>query len=203
MLDRYRYKGRHRAPTTTRRTAARIAAAGVVMAAPAVLATPAQGAADSTWDRLAQCESGQRWDYNGSSGFDGGLQFSPRTWSGFGGGEFARYAYQATREEQIAVAERVLAAQGWGAWPACSRRLGIRAEAATPRPSHRTIAADAPTPRTAAPVEASAGVYVVVAGDTLSGIAATHGTTWPVVFEANRDVVDDPDLIYVGEVVRV
>jgi hypothetical protein len=78
------------------------------------------------WVRLAVCESGSRWDYNGSSGYDGGLQFSPRTWTAMGGGEFAQYAWQASMIEQMVVAERTLDAQGWGAWPTCSRKLGLR-----------------------------------------------------------------------------
>jgi hypothetical protein len=78
------------------------------------------------WVRLAVCESGSRWDYNGSSGYDGGLQFSPRTWTAMGGGEFAPYAWQASMLEQMVVAERTLDAQGWGAWPTCARKLGLR-----------------------------------------------------------------------------
>ncbi len=77
------------------------------------------------WDRLAQCESGGRWDLNVGA-FDGGLQFHPATWRGFGGERYAKYAWQATREEQIDIAEMVKARQGWGAWPACSRKLGLR-----------------------------------------------------------------------------
>ena len=82
--------------------------------------------ANTVWDRLAWCESGGDWDYNGSSGYDGGLQFLPATWRGYGGREFAEYAWQASREEQIIVAKRVLDDVGWQAWPACSRKLGLR-----------------------------------------------------------------------------
>ena len=78
------------------------------------------------WDRLAECESGQTWTYNGGSGYDGGLQFLPATWRAYGGQEFAEYAYQASREQQITVANRVLEDVGWRAWPSCSRRLGLR-----------------------------------------------------------------------------
>lgn len=85
----------------------------------------------SVWDRLAECESHGQWNYGPHSGwgsgiYHGGLQFHPNTWNAYGGQQYAPYAYQATREQQIAVAERVLAAQGWGAWPACSRKLGLR-----------------------------------------------------------------------------
>lgn len=78
------------------------------------------------WGRLAGCESGHRWDYNGSSGYDGGLQFLPSTWTANGGGEFAQYAWQASALEQMIIAERVLDRQGWGAWPTCARKLGLR-----------------------------------------------------------------------------
>jgi hypothetical protein len=78
------------------------------------------------WLRLAVCESGSRWAYNGGSGYDGGLQFSPRSWTAMGGGEFAQYAWQATPIEQMIVAERLLDEQGWRAWPTCSRKLGLR-----------------------------------------------------------------------------
>jgi resuscitation-promoting factor RpfA len=81
---------------------------------------------NTVWDRLAQCESSGQWRINTGNGFFGGLQFLPDTWLGFGGGEFAPRADLATREQQITVAERVLAKQGWNAWPECSRKLGLR-----------------------------------------------------------------------------
>jgi hypothetical protein len=80
----------------------------------------------TVWDRLAQCESGGNWHIDTGNGFQGGLQFAPGTWAGFGGGAFAPRADLATREQQITVAERVRAGQGWGAWPECSRKLGLR-----------------------------------------------------------------------------
>ena len=80
----------------------------------------------SVWDQLAQCEAGGDWSINTGNGFSGGLQFTPSTWAGFGGTEYAPAAHMATREQQIAVAERVQAAQGWGAWPACTSKMGLR-----------------------------------------------------------------------------
>ncbi len=77
------------------------------------------------WDALAQCESGGDWHIDTGNGYSGGLQFHPQTWTGHGGGEYAPTAAQASREQQIAVAERVRASQGWGAWPACSASLGL------------------------------------------------------------------------------
>jgi hypothetical protein len=88
--------------------------------------TPTSTAVGAPWRALAHCESTSRWDYNGPSGFDGGLQFQPSTWRAFGGREFAPYAYLATPVQQVTVARRVLRVQGWKAWPACSRKLGLR-----------------------------------------------------------------------------
>ena len=77
---------------------------------------------DSVWDRLAECESGGNWSINTGNGFYGGLQFTLSTWRAYGG---TGMPHEATREEQIAVAKRVQADQGWGAWPACTAKLGI------------------------------------------------------------------------------
>lgn len=79
-----------------------------------------------TWDKLAQCEAGGNWAINTGNGFSGGLQFTPQTWKGFGGEKYAPAAHEATREEQIAVAEKVKDEQGWGAWPSCTSQLGLR-----------------------------------------------------------------------------
>lgn len=82
----------------------------------------------SRWDQLAQCEAGGNWATNTGNGFGGGLQFmhqkSYSTWLSFGGGEFAPHPWEATREQQIVIAEKVLASSGWRAWPGCSRKFG-------------------------------------------------------------------------------
>lgn len=88
-------------------------------------------AAWSVWDALAACEARGEWSYGphsdwGNHLFEGGLQFQPSTWDAFKPAGYPEAAYLATREQQIDVAERVLAAQGWGAWPTCSRKLGLR-----------------------------------------------------------------------------
>ena len=145
--------GRHSAK---KHTAAKFAATTVAFGAAATLMAPTASAApDSDWDRLAQCESGGNWAINTGNGYHGGLQFSASTWQAYGGGEFAPTANQATREQQIAVAERTLAAQGWGAWPACSAALGLNS-APTPRnldatPAPAPAPAPAAQPETAAP----------------------------------------------------
>ena len=80
---------------------------------------------NSVWDDLAKCESGGNWAINTGNGYYGGLQFSLPTWQGYGGSEFAAYPHEATREEQIIVAERLRAARGFSPWPACSAKLGL------------------------------------------------------------------------------
>jgi hypothetical protein len=85
-----RYRGRHRAPSTTGRTIARTALAGAVAGAPLLAAAPAANAApDSVWDRVAQCESSGNWNINTGNGFFGGLQFTSSTWRAFCGAHFA------------------------------------------------------------------------------------------------------------------
>ncbi len=81
---------------------------------------------NGVWDTIARCESSGNWSMNSGNGYSGGLQFHPGTWRSAGGTAYAPYAYQATPAQQIEIAERVLASQGWGAWPACSRRAGLR-----------------------------------------------------------------------------
>ncbi|MGC4933910.1 transglycosylase family protein [Gordonia sp. DT30] len=80
----------------------------------------------SVWDSLAQCESTGNWAINSGNGFYGGIQFDQNTWDRWGGQEYAPRPDLATREEQIAIAEKTQAAQGWGAWPTCSSGLGLR-----------------------------------------------------------------------------
>jgi hypothetical protein len=93
--------------------------------APAVTASPAEAATLRTWERLAHCESGGRWHINTHNGYYGRPQCSRSTWRAFGGKRYARQAHRATKREQIRVAERVRRHQGWGAWPTCSRRIGL------------------------------------------------------------------------------
>jgi len=105
------------APSTQAPATAPSAAQASAPVAPADTGTPV-----STWDKVAQCESGGNWATSTGNGFHGGLQFTASTWRSFGG---SGMPHQASRTEQIAVAERVLAAQGWKAWPACSHKLGL------------------------------------------------------------------------------
>ncbi|WP_238421127.1 transglycosylase family protein [Gordonia sp. 'Campus'] len=138
--------GRHRKQTTstTAKTITKVALTGAVLGGGAALlgTGTANAATDAEWNQVAQCESGGNWAIATGNGYHGGLQFSPSTWTGHGGGEFAPTADQASREEQIVVAERVLGSQGKGAWPTCGTGLS----GSTPR------SAPTDTPREIAPV---------------------------------------------------
>lgn len=99
-----------------------IAAPLAVAAVGATLVSPAQAVDTATWDALAQCESGGNWNINTGNGFYGGVQFTQQSWNGVG---MSGSPHGASKAAQIEAAERLLAAQGWGAWPACSAKLGL------------------------------------------------------------------------------
>ncbi|MGO1900366.1 MAG: transglycosylase family protein [Brachybacterium sp.] len=110
------------------RVAPKMAAAtgGAVIAAGLGISGAGVATADTgVWDKVAQCESGGNWSISTGNGYYGGLQFSPSTWKAFGGHEFASQANQATKSEQIAIAQRTLHEQGPGAWPTCGKRAGL------------------------------------------------------------------------------
>jgi resuscitation-promoting factor RpfA len=198
------YVPRHRATKpagrNTRRVAATTATIAAAVGAPVVTAGSAQAATDATWDRLAQCESSGNWHINTGNGYYGGVQFSDSTWDAYGGERYASTADQATREQQIVIAEKVLDAQGWGAWPACSSELGLDGSDAAGTPS-----APSGTSRSGDREASSSGggTYTVQPGDTLSKIADAQGTSWQALWEVNDDEISDPNLIYVGQVLEL
>ncbi|MFD7027594.1 transglycosylase family protein, partial [Streptomyces sp. NPDC059917] len=95
---------------------------------------PASAASVSTWDRVAQCESGGNWSINTGNGYYGGLQFSSGTWAAFGGTGYASQAHLATKQQQILIGEKVLAVQGEGAWPSCGPNAALGSDHADPYP---------------------------------------------------------------------
>ncbi|MGW6240707.1 transglycosylase family protein [Streptomyces sp. NPDC055094] len=124
--------GRHRRP---RQAPALIVAAGVTgsaIAIPLLGATGASAADASTWDRVAECESGGMWSADLKNGYYGGLQISQETWDDFGGAEYAASADLASRSQQIAIAEKILDAQGPKAWASCAAISGLTAGSAAP-----------------------------------------------------------------------
>ena len=187
--------GRHSAKNKS--IATKFAASTVAVgAAAAIMAPNAAAAPDSDWDRLAQCESGGNWAINTGNGYHGGLQFSAQTWQAFGGGEFAPTANLATREQQIAVAERTLAQQGWGAWPACSASLGLNSAptprniSAAPAPAAPQAPAEAPKAVQEAAEEptdelASDALYTLIE-DTATQYGLTIPASFTEQYKANR-----------------
>lgn len=134
----FQNKGRHRRATTTEKVVAGATVMGVGLALPLTLTGTAHAADVSVWDKVAKCESTNNWSINTGNGFYGGLQFTQTTWAAYGGLNYAPRADLATKAEQIAVAEKVLAAQGSGAWPVCSVQAGLTTSMAQPHNSPAT-----------------------------------------------------------------
>ncbi|HEX7308669.1 transglycosylase family protein [Lentzea sp.] len=198
------------------RTIAKVAVAGIIAGAPLGLAVGTASAAPGMdWDALAQCEASGNWATNTGNGFYGGLQFTQQTWNGHGG---VGNPANASREQQIAVAERVLASQGPGAWPACSAKLGAYAgKKTTPAPAQqrkapvqqRTAAAPVQQAAPVAPVAGSTsnpnGNYEIKAGDTLSKIADANKVEggYQAIVEKNKGFLTNPDLIFPGHKIQI
>jgi hypothetical protein len=211
--------GRHRRRTAAGKAIAAAGVAGVGLALPLLTAAGAHAAPVTVWDKVADCESTSNWAINTGNGFYGGLQFTSSTWAAYGGNQYAPQANQASKAQQIAVAERVLASQGPGAWPVCSVRAGLTrggapaavdagAPAAPAKPkAHQSVSQAKPQsvsqagPQAAPPQtrtqpqspRPSAGThsYTVKSGDTLSKIAKAQRILggWQALYQANRAVV--------------
>jgi len=186
----------------------RLAVAGAVaIGTPIALAGNAEAAPSSVWDKVAQCESGGNWNTNTGNGYYGGLQFSASTWRAYGG---SGSAHNASREQQIAVAERVLAAQGWGAWPVCSRKAGATGYSSSPGKVAPKAAPKA-APKPAAPKPAVApkpaapatGGYTVKPGDSLSRIASANNVAGGWQGLASMNGLANANVIHPGQVLRL
>ncbi|MEV4345326.1 transglycosylase family protein [Actinoplanes sp. NPDC049596] len=152
------------------------------------------------WDAIAECESGGNWGINTGNGYYGGLQFSRSTWSSHGGGRFARTADQASRAEQIQIAELVRRSQGLGAWPTCGRKATSTRQYRAANTENR--ASRSATRQSSASTASSTGrQYIVRPGDTLASIAAKANVAggWPTLFRLNRAVLSSPHRIYPGQ----
>jgi LysM repeat protein len=197
------------------RNIARVAVAGIAVGTPlAIAATPAQ-AASVNWDAIAQCESGGNWNTNTGNGYYGGLQFTQSTWKAYGG---TGSPQGASRDQQIAVAERVKAGQGIGAWPVCGAKGGsssssssaksTKSTAKTEKKSAPTKKATAPAPKVTTPQAVTSvpssnpnGDYTVAAGDTLSKIAQQLNVDggYQKLQQLNAQYIPNPNLILVGQ----
>ncbi len=200
------YRGIHRKPSTAvRRTIARVVIAGVAVGAPVAMATSTASADPTNWDAVAACESGGNWGIDTGNGYSGGLQFKQSTWEANGG---SGNPANASKEEQIRVAENVKQSQGMGAWPVCGKRAGAsggggggggQSAPAAPKTNK--------APKRTAPVAPAlvasnpAGNYTVVAGDSLSKIATDQKVVggWQALFEKNKQFIGDPNLIVPGQ----
>lgn len=185
--------GKHRRPTQTERAVSAAGVAGAGLAIPLLAATSAHAAPVTTWDSVAQCASAGDWGRSTGNGAYGGLQLDLRTWAAYGGSQYAAQPDHATKEEQIAVAERVLEDRGARVWGACATTAGLTGEG---RPEAAEPTAPATTPAsTPAPTSqrtTSAPVFPGMAGlDTSSGIywykvdGHWYWTTSPEVYAAN------------------
>ena len=171
------------------------------------LAAQAQAATDAEWDTVAACESSGNWAINTGNGYHGGLQFAPSTWSGYGGGEFASAAYLATRDEQIAIAEKVLAGQGKGAWPTCGRGLS----GPTPRDvsTVKAESPESPADEPVAPLDNPLPEVPLVPDDTVvppapaappAPVAADTPASAPVPAPAPAPALPEPAAIEIIEI---
>ncbi|GAB2597984.1 resuscitation-promoting factor protein RpfC [Streptomyces capparidis] len=155
--------GRHRKPRPTPKFVVAAGVTGAGVALPLMGATGAQAASGDTWDKVATCESGGSWGIDTGNGYYGGLQISEETWAAYGGKDYAPRADLASRLEQIAVAERILADQGPQAWATCAVEAGLGGAAAPDAPSAEETAPapeeerDAPRQDTSAPAEQTEG----------------------------------------------
>ncbi|MFF9065591.1 transglycosylase family protein [Streptomyces sp. NPDC014891] len=217
-------RGRHRRhqPSRINRASLTVTVGGAGMALPLIGAGTAHAASLDVWEKVAACESTSTWHINTGNGYFGGLQFSQSTWEAYGGTHYAPRADLASKDQQIAVAERVLKGQGPGAWPSCGPSSGLArggdapdaapATAKASRGGNAPVAAGLPGQRalserparnvgpTAVPTVRE--MYTVTPGDSLSKIAREERVPggWKRLYDTNRPVVgDDPDLIHPGQ----
>ncbi|WLQ34247.1 transglycosylase family protein [Streptomyces castrisilvae] len=163
--------GRHRRP---RQAPAIVVAAGVTgsaIAIPLLGAAGAHAAEASTWDRVAECESGGMWSADLGNGSYGGLQFSPELWKAYGGESYAERADLASRSQQIAVAEKVLAAKGPQAWPSCAVVSGLTKDSGPADTGPGATPSDSPSRSADAGLDAGLGADP--ADDASSGASRT------------------------------
>ncbi|MFE7837801.1 transglycosylase family protein [Streptomyces sp. NPDC057474] len=193
-------RGRHRRyqPNRINRASLTVTAGGAGMALPLIGTGVAEAADVETWDKVAACESTNDWNINTGNGYYGGLQFSQSTWEAFGGTAYAARADLATKEQQIAIAEKVLDGQGPGAWPVCSERAGLARGGDGPTRMIEDVKPQTTPQSQAGKVE----MYTVIRGDTLSEIADSQDVRggWRKLHEANRKTIgSDPDVIVPGQ----
>lgn len=183
-----------------RRVLGALGAAALATGGLAVVAPTKAGAYDAkVWDRVAACESSNRWHINTGNGYYGGLQFSPTTWKEFGGTTYASQAHKASKAEQIAIARRVLSVQGPGAWPVCSKKAGLTKSNGGADRNAKPGGGSTPAPKPPAPKPGDSKTVTVKSGDTLYSLASHHQVPggWQAIVKAND--LKDPNLIRIGQ----
>lgn len=215
--------GKHSKKALPRRSSVpRFVVGATVLATAVALAEPLIARADDgagvDWDAIARCESGGNWHINTGNGFTGGLQHTDSTWAAYGGRQYAPRAYMASREQQIAVAEKVKQGQGLGAWPVCGRhaydggarqvRPVVDEKPVAAPPKHAMPAPVMPRPPSSVvrpdvlmgpELFPSGTTYTASTGDTLTSIADAQHVSggWQRLVELNN--ITDPNLIYPGQ----
>jgi hypothetical protein len=161
--------GRHRRP---RQAPALLVAAGVTgsaIAIPLLAASGASAASGTTWDRVAECESGSAWSANTGNGYYGGLQLTQEDWEKYGGLAYAPSADQASRSQQIAVGEKVLADQGAGAWEACALLSGLGKDAGSANVDTGVVGGDTSASGSGSASESGSGLGMGLGSGSESG----------------------------------
>ena len=213
-----------------RRLVGILAALALAIGMVAAASPPAGAAKRSVWDRVARCESGGNWKISTGNGYYGGLQFSGSTWRAYGGKRYAGQAHRASRSEQIAIARRVLAGQGAGAWPTCGRKAGLTrsngkaSRKATPssNPGANSRTFDSPKKsknsakkkasnsddakeKAKKPTSKSKKSVRVKRGDTLGKIAKRHHVRggWKALWKMNKRRIRSPHSLKIGQMLRI
>ena len=203
-----------------------LTAGGAGIALPLLGAGNAQAAPVSTWDKVAQCESGGDWSINTGNGYSGGLQFDSQTWQAHGGTKYAPSAGEATKEQQIKIAEKVLAEQGPSAWPNCGPKAGLSQNSgapqfssdksseqqsqqqsqqqsdAKPQQQEKPQQQKSEPKQDYTPQNAGTTSYKVVTGDTLGKIADAKGVQggWQKLYQDNKQTIGkDANVIFPGQ----
>ena len=193
-----------------------VAGTAAVFGGAALLGAAAPAQAADKWDQLVECEASGDWSANTGNGFSGGLQFTQSTWKAYGGGQYASNAKDASREEQIQVAEKVLQAQGTKAWPGCSSKTSwssgssdssssksSSAKSSSSSDSSEKSKSSSAKQSKSSSVRSKGADYTVQQGDTLGKIAQKYGVKYQDVFERNSNTLKDPNTIFPGQQLEI
>lgn len=202
--------------STYARSAATLALTAVLAGVTVAEVTTPAHASSVNWDAVANCESGGDWSINTGNGYYGGLQFDYGTWLSNGGGQYARRADLASREQQIAIANILYSHRGLSPWPVCGKYGNSGDYSAPKSPSKPTKTVKTPKPSTITPKNTykaptskvvpavSLNSYTVKSGDCLSVIGENLNLSWEKIYNDNKNVIGaNPDLIFPGQILSI